>query len=295
MPELPDIVVYIEALEKRVLNEDITGFRVASPAVLRTYDPMYTAVVGERVTGFDRIGKRIVFELTNDLWLVIHLMIAGRFRWFDQPKKPIPKKVGLAALDFANGTLILTEQGTKKRAGIWVFGDRASVDAENRGGVEPLDVDLAGFTEAITEENRTLKRALTDPRIFSGIGNAFSDEILWEARLSPVKRTRQLDGEELARLHEAVQTSLLHWTQLLREQTGDDFPSKVTAFRPEMATHGKFKEPCPRCGTAIQRIVYSSNETNYCPTCQTGGKILADRSLSRLLKDDWPSTVDELE
>ena len=295
MPELPDIVVYIEALEKRVLNEDITGFRVASPAVLRTYDPMYTAVVGERVTGFDRIGKRIVFELTNDLWLVIHLMIAGRFRWFDQPKKPIPKKVGLAALDFANGTLILTEQGTKKRAGIWVFGDRASVDAENRGGVEPLDVDLAGFTEAITEENRTLKRALTDPRIFSGIGNAFSDEILWEARLSPVKRTRQLDGEELARLHEAVQTSLLHWTQLLREQTGDDFPSKVTAFRPEMATHGKFKEPCPRCGTAIQRIVYSSNETNYCPRCQTGGKILADRSLSRLLKDDWPSTVDELE
>lgn len=295
MPELPDIVVYIGALEKRLLGEEITGFRVASPAVLRTYDPMYTAVVGEKVTGFDRIGKRIVFELTNDLWLVIHLMIAGRFRWFDQPKKPIPKKVGLAALDFSNGTLILTEQGTKKRAGIWVFGDRAAVDAENRGGVEPLDVDVEGFAEAITAENRTLKRALTDPRIFSGIGNAFSDEILWEARLSPVKRTKQLDDEEIARLHEAVQTSLTHWTELLREQTGDDFPSKVTAFRPEMATHGKFKEPCPRCGTAIQRIVYSSNETNYCPTCQTGGKILADRSLSRLLKDDWPSTVDELE
>lgn len=295
MPELPDIVVYIEALEKRLLGEEITGFRVASPAVLRTYDPMYTAVVGEKVTGFDRIGKRIVFELTNDLWLVVHLMIAGRFRWFDQPKKPIPKKVGLAALDFPKGTLILTEQGTKKRAGIWVFGDRASVDAENRGGVEPLEVDLEGFAKAITAENRTLKRALTDPRIFSGIGNAFSDEILWEARLSPVKRTKQLDAEELARLRAAVQTSLEHWTELLREQTGDDFPSKVTAFRPEMATHGKFKEPCPRCGTAIQRIVYSSNETNYCPTCQTGGKILADRSLSRLLKDDWPSTVDELE
>ncbi len=295
MPELPDIVVYIEALEKRLLGEEITGFRVASPAVLRTYDPMYTAVVGERVTGFDRIGKRIVFELSNDLWMVIHLMISGRFRWLDQPKKPIPKKVGLAALDFTNGTLILTEQGTKKRAGIWVFGDRESVDAENRGGVEPLDVDLAGFSEAITAENRTLKRALTDPRIFSGIGNAFSDEILWEARLSPVKRTKQLDDDEISRLHEAVQTSLLHWTQLLREQTGDGFPSKVTAFRPEMATHGKFKEPCPRCGTAIQRIVYSSNETNYCPNCQTGGKILADRSLSRLLKDDWPSTVDELE
>ncbi len=295
MPELPDIVVYIEALEKRLLGEEITGFRVASPAVLRTYDPMYTAVVGEMVTGFDRIGKRIVFELTNDLWLVVHLMIAGRFRWFDQPKKPIPRKVGLAALDFPKGTLILTEQGTKKRAGIWVFGDRASVDAENRGGVEPLEVDLDGFANAITAENRTLKRALTDPRIFSGIGNAFSDEILWEAQLSPVKRTKQLDDEELARLHAAVQTSLEHWTDLLREQTGDDFPSKVTAFRPEMATHGKFKEPCPRCGTAIQRIVYSSNETNYCPTCQTGGKILADRSLSRLLKDDWPSTVDELE
>jgi formamidopyrimidine-DNA glycosylase len=292
---LPDIVVYIEALEKRLLGEEVTGFRVASPAVLRTYDPMYTAVVGEKITGFDRIGKRIVFELTNDLWLVIHLMIAGRFRWFDQPKKPIPKKVGLAALDFASGTLILTEQGTKKRAGIWVFGDRESVDAENRGGVEPLDVDLEGFTEAITAENRTLKRALTDPRIFSGIGNAFSDEILWEARLSPVKRTKQLDAEELERLHEAVQSSLLRWTDLLRQQTGDDFPSRVTAFRPEMATHGKFKEPCPRCGTAVQRIVYSSNETNYCPTCQTGGKILADRSLSRLLKDDWPSTVDELE
>ena len=295
MPELPDIVVYIEALEKRVLDEEITGFRVASPAVLRTYDPMYTAVVGEKVAGFDRIGKRIVFELTNDLWLVIHLMIAGRFRWFDQPKKAIPKKVGLAALDFPNGTLILTEQGTKKRAGIWVLGDRESVHAENRGGVEPLDVGLEGFAEAITAENRTLKRALTDQRIFSGIGNAFSDEILWEARLSPVKRTGQLDEEEIARLHQAVQTSLQHWTQLLREQTGDDFPSKVTAFRPEMATHGKFKEPCPRCGTAIQRIVYSSNETNYCPTCQTGGKILADRSLSRLLKDAWPSTVVELE
>lgn len=295
MPELPDIVVYIEALEKRVLGEEIAGVRVTSPSVLRTYDPMYTSVVGETVTGFDRIGKRIVFELTNDLWMVIHLMVAGRFRWYDKGGQTIPKKVGLAALDFADGTLLLTEQGTKKRAGIWVFGDRASVDDENRGGVEPLEVDVDGFTAAIIAENRTLKRALTDPRIFSGIGNAFSDEILWEARLSPVKRTKQLDAEELARLHEAVQRSLRHWTDLLREQTGDGFPTKVTAFRPEMATHGKFKEPCPRCGTAIQRIVYSSNETNYCPKCQTEGRILADRSLSRLLKDDWPSTIDELE
>lgn len=295
MPELPDIVVYIEALERRLLGKTITGFRVASPSVLRTYDPMYTAVVGEEVIGFDRIGKRIVFEVSNDLWLVIHLMVAGRFRWFDEPKKAIPKKVGLAALDFEKATLVLTEQGTKKRAGIWVFGDRVSVDDENRGGVEPLDVDLDQFGSAITAENRTLKRALTDPRIFSGIGNAFSDEILWEAHLSPVKRTLQLNSEEIERLYHAVQRSLLEWTDLLRNHTGDDFPTKVTAFRPEMATHGKFKEPCPRCGTAIQRIVYSSNETNYCPTCQTGGKILADRSLSRLLKDDWPSTVDELE
>lgn len=295
MPELPDIVVYIEALEARLLGEEITGFRVASPSVLRTYDPMYTSIVGERVSGFDRLGKRIVFELTNDLWVVIHLMVAGRFRWFDETKKPIPKKVGLAAIDTAGGTLILTEQGTKKRAGIWVFADRESVDAENRGGVEPLEVDLSIFSEALTAENRTLKRALTDPRIFSGIGNAFSDEILWEAGLSPVKRTGQLSEDEISRLYEAVRKSLTDWTQLLRKKTGDDFPAKVTAFRPEMATHGKFKEPCPRCGTAIQRIVYASNETNYCPTCQTGGKVLADRSLSRLLKDDWPSTVEELE
>ena len=295
MPELPDIVVYIEALERRVVGREITGFRVASPAVLRTYDPMYTSVIGETVTGLDRIGKRIVFQLTGDRWLVVHLMIAGRFRWFDEPGKAIPRKVGLAALDFEEGTLILTEQGTKKRAGVWVFGDRESVEAEDRGGVEPLDVDRDGFAEALVAENRTLKRALTDPRIFSGIGNAFSDEILWEAQLSPVRRTSQLSDDEISRLHRAVQSALTRWTDLLREQTGEGFPTKVTAFRPEMAVHGKFKEPCPRCGTPVQRIVYASNETNYCPTCQTEGKILADRSLSRLLKDDWPSTVEELE
>lgn len=295
MPELPDIVVYLEALERRLIGREITGFRVASPAVLRTYDPSYTSVIGRSVIGLDRIGKRIVFELTGELWLVVHLMIAGRFRWYDEPRRAIPKKVGLAALDFEAATLVLTEQGTKKRAGIWVFGDREAVDAEDRGGVEPLEVDGEAFSEALVAENRTLKRALTDPRIFSGIGNAFSDEILWEARLSPVRRTRQLDGDEIARLHEAVQSSLVRWTDLLRQQTGEGFPTKVTAFRPEMAVHGKFKEPCPRCGTAVQRIVYASNETNYCPTCQTDGKILADRSLSRLLKDDWPSTVDELE
>lgn len=295
MPELPDVVVYIEALERHLLGREIAGFRVASPSVLRTYDPPYTSVVGETVTGFDRIGKRIVFELTGDRWIVIHLMIAGRFRWYDQPGKAVPRKVGLAALDFEHGTLVLTEQGTKKRAGIWVFGDEASVRAEDRGGVEPLEVGVEAFGEALLSENRTLKRALTDPRIFSGIGNAYSDEILWEARLSPVRRTRQLDEDEIARLHRSVQDSLERWTEALREETGEGFPTKVTAFRPEMAVHGKFGEPCPRCGTAVQRIVYASNETNYCPTCQTEGKVLADRSLSRLLKDDWPSTVEELE
>ena len=295
MPELPDVVVYIEALERHLLGREIVGFRVASPSVLRTYDPPHTSVVGETVTGFDRIGKRIVFELSGDRWIVVHLMIAGRFRWHDQPGKAVPRKVGLAALDFEHGTLVLTEQGTKKRAGIWVFGDAESVRAEDRGGVEPLEVGVEAFGEALLSENRTLKRALTDPRIFSGIGNAYSDEILWEAHLSPVRRTRQLDEDEIARLHRAVQDSLERWTQALREETGEAFPTKVTAFRPEMAVHGKFGEPCPRCGTAVQRIVYASNETNYCPTCQTEGKILADRSLSRLLKDDWPATVDELE
>jgi formamidopyrimidine-DNA glycosylase len=207
----------------------------------------------------------------------------------------IPKKVGLAAWDFDHGTLVLTEQGTKKRAGVWIFDDIDAVEAEDRGGVEPLEVDLAGFGAALTAENRTLKRALTDPRIFSGIGNAYSDEILWKAQLSPVKRTRQLEPDEIERLFEAVRTSLLDWTQRLRDDIGGDWPTKVTAFRPDMAVHGKYGEPCPRCGAPVQHIVYASNETNYCASCQTGGRLLADRSLSRLLKDDWPSTLEELE
>lgn len=295
MPELPDIVVYLEALQRRVAGRTVQRFRVASPALLRTYKPSYTDVQGHAVVGLERIGKRIVWTLDGGLYLVIHLMIAGRLQWKDEPGGAIPKKVGLAAWDFDNGTLLLTEQGTKKRAGVWVFDDRAAVDGENRGGIEPLESDLAAFTEALLRENRTLKRALTDPRLFSGIGNAYSDEILWEARLSPVKRTGQLTPEEIRRLHEAVQTSLNHWTDLMRTQVGEGWPTKVTAFRPEMATHGKYGEPCPRCGSPIQRISYADNETNYCATCQTGGKLLADRSLSRLLKEDWPATLEELE
>ncbi|HET9261259.1 MAG TPA: DNA-formamidopyrimidine glycosylase family protein [Acidimicrobiia bacterium] len=300
MPELPDVVVYIEALERRVLGEQVTGVRVVSPAVIRTYDPPYDSPVGRRVLEIDRVGKRIVFGMAKevsgpiDLYLVIHLMIAGRLRW-EVPGKTIQRKVGLAAIDFAHGSLVLTEQGTKKRAGIWLMSDREGVADLDRGGVEPLEVTEKQFGEALRAENRTLKRALTDPRIFSGIGNAYSDEILWEARISPVKRTSQLDDEEVKRLHGAVVKSLLDWTQRLRDEVGEEWPTKVTAFRDDMAVHGKYGEPCPRCGSKIQRIVYSSNETNYCATCQTGGKLLADRSLSRLLKDDWPQTIEELE
>lgn len=294
MPELPDIVVYIEALERRVLGERLEGLRIASPSVLRTFDPPYDAAVGSRVSALRRVGKRIVFEFDDDLFLVIHLMVAGRLRW-EAPGKPIPKKVGLAALDFEPGTLVLTEQGTRKRAGIWLSRGMEGVAALDRGGVEPLEIGAAAFGEALRSENRTLKRALTDPRIFSGIGNAYSDEILWEARLSPVKRTSQLTEEEASRLHGAVVNSLQLWTERLRAEVGEGWPTKVTAFREDMAVHGKFKVPCPRCGSPVQRIVYASNETNYCATCQTGGKLLADRSLSRLLKDDWPQTLEELE
>jgi formamidopyrimidine-DNA glycosylase len=294
VPELPDIVVYIEALERRVLGESLDGVRIASPSVLRTFDPPYDAAVGSRVSALHRVGKRIVFEFEHGLYLVIHLMIAGRLRW-EPPGKQIPKKVGLAALDFEPGTLVLTEQGTHKRAGIWLSRGMEGVAALDRGGVEPLEIDEVAFGEALRAENRTLKRALTDPRIFSGIGNAYSDEILWAAQLSPVKRTSQLTEEEATRLHEAVVNSLQMWTDRLRAEVGDGWPGKVTAFRDDMAVHGKFREPCPRCGSPVQRIVYASNETNYCATCQTGGKLLADRSLSRLLKADWPATLEELE
>lgn len=295
MPELPDIVVYLEALESRVLGEKVTGFRIASPSVLRTYDPPYDAPVDKTVTALSRLGKRIVVELDDGaLYVVFHLMIAGRLRW-EVAGKPIPRKTGLAAMDFAPGSLLLTEQGTHKRAGIWLFDDWSGASSLDRGGVEPLEVSVEEFAEALKSENRTVKRALTDPRIFSGIGNAYSDEILWAARLSPVKRTSQLDDAEVARLHDAVVASLTGWTEKLRAEVGDGWPTKVTAFRDDMAVHGKYQQDCPRCGSPVQRIVYASNETNYCATCQTDGKLLADRSLSRLLKDDWPKTIEELE
>lgn len=294
MPELPDIVVYLEALERRVLGEVVRGVRIASPAVLRTYDPPYDAPVGRKVESLQRVGKRIVFGFEDELYLVIHLMIAGRLRW-ETPKKAIPKKVGLAAIDFDPGTLVLTEQGTHKRAGIWLSRGFEGVTSLDRGGVEPLEAGVEEFGAALKKENRTLKRALTDPRIFSGIGNSYSDEILWTARMSPVKRTSQLTDDEVADLQKAVVESLTEWTDRLREEVGEAWPTKVTAFRDDMAVHGKYGQPCPRCGSKVQRIVHANNETNYCATCQTEGKLLADRSLSRLLKDDWPKTIEELE
>jgi len=294
VPELPDIVVYIESLERQVLGKTLESVRVASPSVLRTFDPPYDAPVGQQVRGLRRVGKRIAFEFEDELWLVIHLMVAGRLRW-EPPRKPIPRKVGLAALDFAEGTVLLTEQGSKRRAGLWLFRGYEGVEGLDRGGIEPLEVDAIRFGQALKQENRTLKRALTDPRIFSGIGNAYSDEILWLAQLSPVKRTAQMTDEEVVRLHSAVVESLQDWTKRLRDEVGDGWPTKVTAFRDDMAVHGKFGQPCPRCRSKVQRIVYASNETNYCASCQTNGKLLADRSLSRLLKDDWPKTIEELE
>jgi formamidopyrimidine-DNA glycosylase len=294
VPELPDIVVYLEALERRVMGERLDRIRIASPSVLRTYQPPHTAPEGKPVVGLRRLGKRIVMEFPDELFVVIHLMVAGRLQW-KPPRAPVPKKIGLAGFEFESGTLILTEQGTKKRAGIWVLQGRDSLAAEDRGGLEPLQADLAAFSQALTVENRTLKRALTDPHIFSGIGNSFSDEILWAAGLSPVLRTRALSPDQVETLHRATIEQLNHWTDLLRNQVGDEWPGKVTAFRPEMAVHGKYGQPCPRCGSPVQRIVYADNETNYCATCQTAGRVLADRSLSRLLGEDWPRTLEELE
>ena len=294
MPETPEITAYLEALEARIVGKRLERVRVASPSLLRTWDPPITAVHGRTVMGVSRIGKRIVWELEDDLFLVLHLMLTGRLRW-REPGAPVPKKVGHAAFDFPEGTLILTEQATKKRASLHVVRGPDSLADFDRGGIEPLDVDLGAFRDAITRENRTLKRALTDPRILSGIGNAHSDEILLAARLSPVKRTRQLTDEEVERLYHATRTNLREWTDRLRTEFAGRFPEKITAFHPAMAAHGKYGQPCPVCGTPIQRITYAENETNYCPTCQTGGKLLADRSLSRLLGEDWPRTVEELE
>ncbi len=294
MPELPDIVVYIEALEKRIQGAVLKHVRVASPFLLRTAVPPLSSVAGRKVVELRRLGKRICFGLEDDLWLVLHLMIAGRLHWYTDPVKAA-KARGLAAFEFSTGTLVLTEAGTQKRASLHVVQGEAGLQALNPGGLEVFAATEEQFAAALQAKNHTLKRALTDPRILSGIGNAYSDEILFAAQLSPFTLTQKLTAGEIKHLFAAVKSTLTDWVERLRADSGEKFPEKVTAFRPDMATHGRYKEPCPRCGSKIQRIRYGSNETNYCPTCQTGGKLLADRALSRLLKDDWPRTPEELE
>ena len=294
MPELPDLTIYLEALERRILGRTLDRVRVPSPFLLRTAVPPLTGAQGRKVTSLRRLGKRLAFGLEGDWWLVLHLMIAGRLHW-RPPGAPLAGKLGLAAFDFDTGTMVLTEAGTKKRASLHVAQGEAELWAHDPGGLEVLGCSLAEYTRALTRNNHTLKRALTDPRLFSGIGNAYSDEILHLARLSPVALTQRLSHEEMERLHRATQETLTRWIELLRQEAGGDFPEKVTAFRPQMAVHGKFGQPCPTCGAKVQRIRYTDNETNYCPGCQTGGKLLADRSLSVLLKKDWPKTPEELE
>ena len=294
MPELPDITVYLEALDARVLGVTLERVRLASPFVLRSFDPPISEAHGRAVTGLRRVGKRIVIALEGDLYLVLHLMIAGRLHWKAGGAK-VPGKVGLAAFDFSTGTLTLTEAGTKRRAAIHLVRGEAALHALDAGGIDPLACDAEQFSAAITRENHTLKRALTDPHILSGIGNAYSDEILHRARLSPVRQTRALSDGEHARLYEATRATLYDWIVRLRQAAGVEFPEGVTAFRPDMAVHGRYGKPCPDCGAAVQRIRHADNETNYCAKCQTGGKLLADRALSRLLRADWPRTLEEME
>ncbi len=294
VPELPDIAAYIGALEPRILGRTLEGVRLASPFVLRTAEPPLTDAVGRVVREVRRIGKRIAIGLDGDLWLVLHLMIAGRLHW-RSPGAKLAGRNALAAFDFPEGTLVLTEAGTKRRASLHVLAGEAALHEIDPGGIEVFDVDLAAFRAALSRENRTLKRALTDPRIVSGIGNAYSDEILHAAQLSPIGLTQKLSPEEWARLFAATRSTLQTWIDRLRAEAGDGFPEGVTAFRPEMAVHGRYGQPCPRCGRPVQRIRYADNETNYCARCQTGDVVLADRSLSRLLKADWPRTLAELD
>jgi len=294
VPELPDIVVYIEALEKRILGQALDSVRIASPFLVRTAAPPLKSAEGKRVRELRRIGKRIAIGLEEDLWLVLHLMIAGRLHWRARGVK-VSRPRGLAAFDFPNGSLLLTEAGSTKRASLHLVLGDAGLASLNPGGLEVLDTDLEHFAAALQSSNHTLKRALTDPRTFSGIGNAYSDEILFEARLSPIALTQKLKDDEVRRLFETIRTTLLAWVSRLRSETGDEFPEKVTAFREGMAVHGRYKQACVRCGAKVQRIRYASNETNYCANCQTGGKLLADRALSRLMREDWPRTLEELE
>jgi formamidopyrimidine-DNA glycosylase len=294
VPEYPDVTVYIDCLAARVVGQPLEQVRLASPFLLRSAIPPISEVRGKRVLGLRRIGKRIVFELESDLFLVLHLMIAGRLHWKERAAK-LPGRLGLAGFDFPTGTLVLTEAGTKKRASLHLVRGEADLDAFDRGGIEVMDASLEEFARALRRENHTLKRTLTDPRIFSAIGNAYSDEILHRARLSPVRLSQQMSDEEIARLHEATRFVLSDWTRRLRDEAGAGFPEKVTAFRKEMAVHGRYGEGCPVCGSPVQRIVHAENETNYCARCQTGGKLLADRALSRLLRSDWPRTLEDLE
>jgi formamidopyrimidine-DNA glycosylase len=294
MPELPDITVYIEALQHRLLNQPLQKIRIASPFILRSFDPPIGTAEGKKVVAFDRIGKRIVFELEDELFMIFHLMIAGRFHW-KKRGAPVPRKFGHAALDFPAGTLLLTEMGTKKRASLHLVRGRERLAEHDPGGLEIFGSDLKAFRAALTRENHTLKRTMTDPHVFSGIGNAYSDEILHRAGLSPIKQTQHLSEVEIERLYRATKEVLREWIKRLRKDTGKNFPERVTAFRDDMAVHGKYRKPCPVCGSPVQRIAYAENETNYCAKCQTGGRLLADRSLSRLLKADWPKTLEEME
>jgi formamidopyrimidine-DNA glycosylase len=296
MPELPDVTIYLEALRPRVVGQPLERVRLASPFILRSVEPPIAEMIGRRVEDLRRLGKRIVFSFGDELHLILHLMIAGRLRWEKRGAKP-PGRIGLAAFDFPTGTLLLTEASPKKRAALYVARGAAALAAHDPGGLEVLGAGLDEFRAALRRENHTLKRSLTDPHLFSGIGNAYSDEILHAARLSPVQLTSKLADAEIERLYHAMRDTLERWTATLREEFGDRFPGagEITAFRPGFAVHGRFGRPCTVCGGPVQRIRYADNETNYCPACQTGGRLLADRSLSRLLKDDWPKTLEELE
>ena len=296
MPELPDVELYLHALAPRIVGRQIRGVRLASPFLLRSFDPPLETVKGRTVIGVRRIGKRIVMELEGEIFLVFHLMIAGRLHWRDgKPKELKGKSKTIAAFEFSSGSLTLTEAGSQRRASLHVVQGENGLQALDPGGAELFDLTLDQFAAILQSANHTLKRSLTDPRLLSGIGNAYSDEILFQAQLSPIKLTQKLTHEEIERLFAVTKAELSKWVGILHQNSGTKFPEKVTAFRPEMAVHGKYKQPCPRCGTKIQRIRYAANETNYCPTCQTGGKLLADRSLSRLLREDWPKTLEELE
>jgi len=294
MPEYPDLIVYIERLEGLVIGQPLEQIRFASPFFLRTADPPIKSIHGSVVRGLKRMGKRIVFEFGSERFLVIHLMVAGRLRWRKSGHK-IPGKVGLAAFDFPNGSLLVTEAGSKKRASLHFVNNPTLLEKHNPGGLEVFEASFDEFRRRLLAENHTLKRSLTDPRILSGIGNAYSDEILHRARLSPILLTEKLSEDQMIRLYHAIRDTLFEWTQRLRAEIQDNFPERVTAFRNGMAVHGRYKKPCPACGTPVQRIRYAANETNYCPKCQTGGKLLADRAMSRLLKKDWPRTLEELE